>query len=139
MKPGTSISTRLVMLFLIADFILIIGFVIGIYVYMDRRLTRSFDAALRANAEAMATLVKVEENDRLELDFSDEVMTRFSKTKHPDLFAILDKNGKMVERSLSLKSTPDWVGVRKKAEWRDFEIGNDDYRQHTGGIQLAIR
>lgn len=128
MRQPLSLRSRIVLLFLILDLVLIAAFATSTYIYMRKRLTRSFDAALAANAEALATLVGVNERGALELEFSDEVMKRFSRRKYPDLFAILDRDGNLVEASRSLKKVPEWVGLRKKSEIRDFRTLGENYR-----------
>ncbi len=128
MKPDASLRKRLVVLFFIADLLLIISFALGTYIYIHRRLIDSFDAALRANAEALATLVSVEDDGAIELEFSDEVMSRFSKTNHPDVFAIARSNGQLIEKSKSLQALPSWFSPRRAIAWQDFSLQDNTYR-----------
>ena len=125
MSRPLSVRSRILLLFLFFDLVLIAAFTTSTYVYMRKRLTRSFDASLQANAELIATLVVYEE-DGLQLEFSDEIMTRFSRRKHPDIFAVLDQDGKLVEVSRSMKEKPDWFGPREGIEKRDFLVKGED-------------
>ncbi|MCC6548300.1 sensor histidine kinase N-terminal domain-containing protein [Candidatus Sumerlaeota bacterium] len=128
MKPNTSLRKRLLVLFLAVDLILIFSFATGAYIYMVRRFNNTFNTAMRANAEALATLVSVEDDNHLELEFSDEVMSRFSRKNHPDLFAILARDGSLFEKSRHLPQLPKWASSSAETEWHDFLFRGERYR-----------
>ncbi|CAN5433874.1 ATP-binding protein [soil metagenome] len=131
-----SLRLRIILLFVAAELLLVFVFAAGSFMFVQRRLIKSFDAALVANAEAIATLVHEEhETESLELELSDEVMSRFSRRKHPDLFCVLRADGSTVEKSKSLKSIPEFVKAEDEKTLSNFRALNDDYR----GILLPAR
>jgi len=130
MTKTTSLRLRIILLFLVSELVLVGALATATFLFTSKRLTKSFDTALIANAEAIATLVREDahEAEPLEVDFSDETMSRFSRRKHPDFFAVLLADGKVLECSRSLKSVPDWVEPEKEIELRDFRALGERYR-----------
>lgn len=78
--------------------------VVGVALCLRLRtvLTEEFDTALRARAQAMATLV-TERDGRVEFDFADELMPEFSRSRRPDYFELFLADGSVVERARSLR------------------------------------
>lgn len=137
MKQPLSLHTRILILLIAAEVLLVGAFGIGTLRYTTDQLTKSFDAGLLANAEAIAMLVleDPEEDHSLELEFSDEVMTRFARKKRPEVFSVLLPTGELIERSPSLKEVPDWVSPVKEKVIHNFSHLGIDYR----GIVLPSR
>lgn len=97
-------------------------------------LVSAFDASVRGNAEALATLVEIEDDGSLELEFADEIMERFSRSDEPDLFAILDGGGNLIEQSQSLEDLPNWVKPGASEEYHNFHQGATRYR----GVVMSV-
>jgi two-component system heavy metal sensor histidine kinase CusS len=128
--PGPiSLRWRLILLVIAGELLLLSVFALVFYRFATRQWTESFDTSLRANAEALASLIEIDEvSGHFELEFSDEIMPRFSRKKRPELFAILDTNSKVLELSDSLKALPAWVNAQEPKEPRDFETPHGLYR-----------
>lgn len=70
--------------------------------FVDRELQARFDGELFAVARSLQTLT-LQEAHGVELHFSDEVMRSFSATEKPDFFELLHADGRLIERSISLR------------------------------------
>ena len=70
--------------------------------FVDRELQARFDGELLAVAHSLQTLT-LQEAKGVELHFSDEVMRSFSASEKPDYFELLQANGRLIERSVSLR------------------------------------
>lgn len=131
MRAPLSLRLRLVLLVCGLELLLVAAFAASIYWHTRHLLMASFDGSLSANAEALATLVADEgPGDGLELEFSDEVMTRFSRGDAPDLFVVLGPDRRVVERSRALSAVPDLVAAADRATptFRDFVHAGAPYR-----------
>ncbi|MCB2156319.1 sensor histidine kinase N-terminal domain-containing protein [bacterium] len=123
-----SLATRIGILILALLLPLLAIFGLSAFKISEHELTASFDASLRANAEALATLVEVEDDGWIELEFADEIMTRFSRGSEPDLFAVYDSSGLLIEKSRSsTQPLPENLEEFLSAA-NDFEYGGDSYR-----------
>lgn len=124
-----SIRLRLVGLVLGCEAMLIMALG-GILLHQQgTMLVRAFDSGLQSNAESLATLVEYDAAEgRIELEFSDEVMTRFSRRKPPDLFVVFGPEGRLLESSRSLPEVPDWVRPSDAPFFREFEHEGLAYR-----------
>lgn len=129
-----SIRLRLVGLVLAWEAVLLAASGGVIFYHQKRLLTSAFDGGLRSNAEALAALLEYDEaNGAVGLDFSDKVMTRFSRHRRPELFAVLGPDGTLIDSSHSMKEVPEWVRPVEESAVRDMEYDDRDYR----GILLA--
>jgi signal transduction histidine kinase len=72
--------------------------------FVDRELQERFDGELFAVARSLQTLT-LHEVQGVELHFSDKVMQNFSALDKPDYFELVDGNGKLIERSISLRKS----------------------------------
>lgn len=123
-----SLALRVALLVFAVQVVVLAIFAVAARSIAQGELTAGFDASLRANAEALATLTEIESDGTLELEFADEVMTRFSRADRPDLFAILDEEGVAVEQSESLAAVPAWVREAPSGDVREFDFGGVPYR-----------
>jgi len=120
----------LAILVFLVEVLLLGAFAVSVYLLCQSRFYASFDSILEANAEAIGTLVEVE-GDGLELESADEIMTRFSRKKLPDLFAVLQEDGRVVEKSRIMERVPEASAVNSI---RTFEHCGHPYR----GILLPV-
>ncbi len=86
--------------------LLTVGLILGaggatVYLCARATLQGQFDAALRAKAQAIATLTE-EKSGRVEIEFSDEHMRGF-EARGNDFFELWDGEGGSLERSRSLR------------------------------------
>jgi len=99
---------------------------LGLYLVMYQKLTRSFDVALEARALGVTALAE-QQNGQVEVDFSEKIMRGFSAGKARNYFELRGTNGTVVARSLSLKENalprPPGGAAEKAAYW-DFKLPN---------------
>jgi two-component system sensor histidine kinase QseC len=74
-----------------------------LYVMTEKSLTREFDVALFAKANALSALATHDAKGSVELEFSDEMMPAFARSKNPDYFEFWYKDGRTFARSRSLR------------------------------------
>jgi heavy metal sensor kinase len=135
-RPGTSLGFRLAALVFVIEAALLTAFAVTVYLFASSRFLASFDEGLRANAEAIGSLVEDDEQEAgLELETADEITARFSRAERPDLFAVLADDGSVVAKSHSLTEMPAFAraGADGVPPAR-FEHGGRTYR----GMVLAI-
>ncbi len=131
-----SIRLRIVILVLVCEAALLSAGGSVIFYHQRRSLTSSFDSALRSNAEALATLLEYDTaSEGVVLDFSDEVMKRFSRNRRPEAFAVLGPDGALIESSRSMKKVPSWVRPTDDAFVRDLRF---DGRTHRGIVLPTV-
>ncbi len=73
----------------------------AVYLLARSYLTDQFDAALLTRAQAIATLAEQDEG-KVELEFSDEIMDGFMRSSGPYFFQLWRADGSVLERSHSL-------------------------------------
>ncbi|MBI5153986.1 HAMP domain-containing protein [Candidatus Poribacteria bacterium] len=100
-----SLRARLALMIFASESLVLALLTVFVWRQVRDQFLASFDAQLSLNAEALATLLENDEG-RLELEFADEIMTRFSRPEAPDLFAILRADGSVLEQSLSIETIP---------------------------------
>jgi len=127
-RPGLSLTLRLALLVFLIEIVLLGGFAIAVYLHAESRFRASFDSVLRANAEAISTLVEDDEGT-LELESAAEVVARHSRKARPDLFAVIRKDGTVLEKSRELDDVPGfaWKTVDQPVV-RDLEHRDRPYR-----------
>ena len=87
---------------LIAGFgLLLAGGGAALYFSVRSVLSRDFDAALQAKAQAFAMLTK-QEGETIDLEFAEELMPEFQAGAHPSYFQLWRPDGRLLERSPSL-------------------------------------
>lgn len=129
LRGPLSIRLRLVALVLAWEAVLLAASGGVIFYHQKRLLTSAFDGGLRSNAEALAALLEYDEQDgAIGLDISDKVMTRFSRHRRPELFAVLGPGGELVDSSQSIWRLPDWVKPVEEPMVRDMQHDGRDYR-----------
>lgn len=79
----------------------VLAFVIALLLIRER-LTDSFDDGLRLKAEAIASLLEVDDGE-LELDERDQALGEFQSRKNPSYFEVRAAGQRTVERSLTLR------------------------------------
>ena len=129
MREPLSLRLRIALMLLLAEFLLLAVFATGTFLFTQRRLVKSFDSSLAGNAEALATLVSQETDEGgIEIEFSDNLMERFSRRERPDVFVLLAADGSVIGQSRSLEGIPGWVKPSKSRRFRDFEAFGKSYR-----------
>jgi len=73
----------------------------ALYFSVRAVLVHDFDVALKAKAEAIASLTK-QEGEKVELEFAEELMPEFQGGEHPSYFEVWRSDGSSLERSPSL-------------------------------------
>src|SRR5947209_18416145 len=73
----------------------------GLYFYVEETLERSVDNAVAAKAEALAAMVRMEDDRQPHLRIPDQYATEFSSKGSP-LFQIWRQDGSTLARSASL-------------------------------------
>ncbi len=134
MSKRTSLRARLILLFLIAELLLIAIFATGSFLFSQRRLTKSFDTALRAQADAFTTLVRESEDATMRVILTEDSIARLRRKHHRDFFRVYREDGTLVESEYAMESPPDWVGYVPKKQLRSFEVKGERYR----GILLPV-
>lgn len=69
--------------------------------FLGAQLLHNYDSALTARVRSLATLAE-QEDGRVWLEFSDEVMPEFDRKTDPDYFQLWLRDGPVIERSRSL-------------------------------------
>ncbi|HEY1684042.1 MAG TPA: ATP-binding protein [Tepidisphaeraceae bacterium] len=77
----------------------------SLYIYVRTALYRQFDAGLRTRAQTLGSLLRIEDDGRYAMDFSDESMPEYLAGAKPDYFQIFGPDGAVLEKSESLKGT----------------------------------
>jgi len=133
-RPGLSLTLRLAFLVFLIEIVLLGAFAIAVYLLSESRFYTSFDSVLRANAEAIGTLVEDDEG-ALELESAAEVVARHSRKARPDLFAVIRRDGSVLEKSRELARVPGLAGkALEQMVILDFEHRDRPYR----GLLLPV-
>ncbi|MFH0793923.1 MAG: ATP-binding protein [bacterium] len=129
------LSARLALMVFLAELLLLAAFGLTTYIFCHRQFLISFDSGLVANAEALASLLEEDDNGQVGLEFSDEIMTRFSKGRRPDLLMIVNGDGTIIDISREFDDPPDWAREPvEEAVFRNFSHDKRDYR----GVSLPF-
>ena len=75
---------------------------VALYFAVRTVLLRDFDTALLARAQALVTLTE-SNGEKIELEFSEQIMTEFTNGLHPAWFELWYQDGPVIERSPSLR------------------------------------
>lgn len=102
-----SIRRRLTVSLLLTLFAVFAAGIVALYVAVRGEFIESFDDALIAQARAISTLVTVDDDGTVRLDFSDRFMRGFDDDEAHDFFQLWDADGRTLERSESLEDEPD--------------------------------
>jgi signal transduction histidine kinase len=128
-RAPISLRLRLVCLVLGCEILVMVLAGTILFRHLTSQLVASFDGGLQSNAEALASLLEFDDElGELELEFSDEVMARFSKPSSPDLFVVYDADGEVIEASRAITGRPPWAKASTEAQTRDFLHGGVRYR-----------
>jgi len=139
------LSFRLALFIFLAEGALLAAFSVLIYRSVRTSSVDAFDQTVRANAEALASLVELDdqadqpdEDDReqiggLEIAFADETMRSFSRKRQPDLFAIMEDRT-VLRKSDRLVNIPEPAWKQNgEAAFFDHKFNGETYR----GIVLS--
>jgi len=124
----TSLSARLILLFVAAELLLIGVFATGSFLFSRRRLHKSFDTALRAHADAFSTLVREGKDGTLTVTLTEDSTSRFVRKRHRDVFAVFAADGARVDSELDVEPAPEWATYVEKRQFRAFTIDGERYR-----------
>lgn len=108
----TSIRRRMTLPIMLGLMLLAIATGFGCYGYAHHVLEREFDTALEAKARAIATLVEIEQDKKIRIEFSEQNMPEFTSKNSPQYFQVWLPDGTTLARSTSLKG--DNIPRRKK-------------------------
>jgi len=75
---------------------------LALYWAVRAGLLAEFDSALRANAQALATMTS-QKNGRVEFDYDSELLPTFGNIRRPDYFQLWSPDGSTLQRSPSLR------------------------------------
>jgi len=123
-----SIRRRLTVSLLLTLFAVFTAGLAALYLAVRAGFIESFDDALTAQARAISTLVTIEDDGAVRLDFSDRFMRGFDDDEARDFFQLWDADGRTLERSESLEREPDLplrTGSLKKPEYFFMRLGKD--------------
>ena len=128
-RPAMSIRARLLLFLITANLVLVVAFAVCTVTYIQREMLESFDRALKANAEAVRALVDVDDEERdAGTAIPVQTMSRFRRSRRPDLFGLLYVDGKVLAKSGELEELPDFVKRVENPRVREFEFRGDTYR-----------
>lgn len=102
-----SIRRRLTVSLLLTLFIVFMAGMAALYVAVRGEFIESYDDALTAQARAISTLVTVDDDGTVRLDFSDRFMRGFDDDEAHDFYQLWDATGRTLARSESLEKEPD--------------------------------
>ena len=134
-----SIRQHLVLRLLIGTAVLLGLTSIALYLYSRDFLMSEFDAGLRSTALALVTLTE-DKGGEVELNFADEFMPEFERGERPEYFQLWLANGKILERSRSLRGAdlPRRTGTVAKPVYWDLQLP-DGREGRAVGIQFAAQ
>lgn len=128
-RAPISLRLRLVCLVLGCELLVMVLAGTILFRHLTSQLVASFDGGLQSNAEALASLLEFDDElGQLELEFSDEVMARFSKPASPDLFVVFGTDGEVIEASRALTDRPPWAQASSEPRTGDFLHAGVRYR-----------
>lgn len=122
-----SIKTRLVILFLGGEIVLLGAFALLNYRFTRAEWTESFDSVLRTSAESLSSLAEFEHNE-FELELSPDVIQRFRRTMHADLYVLTDPSGNVLRASHRAAQLPAWSAAGQAHAPQDFNLAGEAYR-----------
>ena len=126
-RAPLSLRTRLILLFLAAELVLLGGYSWANYIFTRNQWRESFDQVLAAHAESVAGVAELE-HGYFELELSPEMTQYFERDDSPDLFTVLHADGRRLAGSVPLEELPKWVAPAEKRGFRDFEFKGHAYR-----------
>ena len=100
----SSIKAKIIIFYLIVLFVSLSVLGISLYFGLKKIVYNSIDSSLQSKAEALATLIK-EDEEEMDFKFSDEIMWEYSSPKSKSYFQIRRFNGTTIEKSASLKNS----------------------------------
>lgn len=120
--------------FVALQVVVLAAMVVAVWFGARARFVGAFDATLVGHADALAALVE-EEGDGIEFEREDAPLPRFLDATSPDLFAVLDADGRVLARSPRLEALPAFVGAHSVGSTiADFAHAASSYR----GIVVAM-
>lgn len=132
-----SVRARLLLCLIGGNLVLVGAFALCTIMYIRRELLQAFDESLKANAEAVRALVDVDDRDMPEgMTVPAEVMSRFRRSRHPDLFAVLYPDGRILAKSEQLDTLPSFVRAVENPRVREFEFEGETYRGMVLPLEL---
>ena len=124
---SSSIKRRLVTVVLITQLLLTIGVVTVAVVLTKRQLRNAFDAGLHGRAMSVAALVRYSEEEHPTLVFDREMVPPPLDRRHPDLYRILDQNGKVLAASDNWPANFDPAPHGNRNNW-NLKLQGEMYR-----------
>ncbi len=125
---SSSIKRRLVTgRVLITQLLLTIGVVTVAVVLTKRQLRNAFDAGLHGRAMSVAALVRYSEEEHPTLVFDHEMLPPPLDRRHPDLYRILDQNGKVLAASDNWPANFDPAPHGNRNNW-NLKLRGEIYR-----------
>jgi len=133
-KRNTSIRRRLLIGVLVTQALLTLGLALIAVLLTQRQLRISFDAALHGRAMSISALVRYSEETKPTLEFDKEMVPPPLERKHPDLYRVIDSNGRLLASSSNWPAGLDPVPGRGRAagHW-ETKLNGELYR----GIRLV--
>lgn len=125
-----SLYYRITFLVIGLEILLIACFAIYNYQHTRHELLKEFDTSLKNNVQTLATLLeKKTEISETKINFADEIMPQFSKSKKPEIFVFFLPNKIIIEKSKSLQTIPSFVKpISTNILFIDFNFQNNLYR-----------
>ncbi len=121
MPSSSSIRRRLTLSLAFGVIVLELIAGAGLYGYVGETLERSLDATLAAKAEAMAAMVRLEENNKPRLHIPEEYLPQYSGKEGTNIFQIWRSSGETLARSPSLGDF-NLIGPRGKRRFGDVRL-----------------
>ena len=124
----SSIKARIIIFYLAILFLILPFLGLGLYISLDNIIYNSVDTGLLSGAGALATLIS-NENNKIELMFSDEIMSEYNSVKSKNFFEIRRFDGSVIEKSRSLKNRElPFFSTKKKISYHTFDINDRTVR-----------
>lgn len=99
----SSIKARVITFYLVVLFVTLSALGVFLYFSLSKIVYNSIDSSLLSRATALATLVN-EDNNEIEFNFSDEIMSEYNSPKAKSFFQIRRFDGTVIEKSTSLRN-----------------------------------
>jgi hypothetical protein len=112
---------------LVTQLLLTIGVVLVSVVVTRRQLRIAFDAGLHGRAMSVAALVRYSEGPTPMLVFDNEMAPRPLDREHPDVYRILDRNGRVIATSPNWPAGFDPTPRKGKEHW-NLRVHGQPYR-----------
>lgn len=135
-----SIRRQLTRALLVVLVLLLGGGLTGIYFLVRAEMIEAFDDTLRAKAEAISTLMMVDDG-QLTVNFSDKFMRGFDDDDPKEFFEIWNEHGVSVQTSESLGSRhlPNRAGDFKRPEVWSLELPPKQEAGRALGVEFVPR